>query len=108
MTKTDLKFATGQFLLIVGLVLAAIGGQWPLFIGLTLIIVSAFFGFRRPPSRSFASVLIRILLSIGAIALFVWCTSFGAKTPPLAALVGVWMAFSIDEFQTWRKTRNLT
>jgi hypothetical protein len=37
----------------------------------------------------------------------VWFSSFGAKPPPVAALIGVWLGWSIDEFSAWRKSRSL-
>lgn len=108
MKNTDIKFVTGQILFIVGLVLLAISGRWSFFAGLALVMVSALFGLRAMRPRSFAGLAIRILLWISGVAFLIWFSSFGAEKPPIAALVGVWLGGSIDEFSTWRQSRRLT
>jgi hypothetical protein len=37
-----------------------------------------------------------------------WLSARGTEKPPLGALVGVWLGWSIDEFKTWQKRRRLT
>jgi len=108
MKNTDIKFVAGQILLIAGLVLLSIGGRWSFFTGLALVMISALFGLRATRSRSLFGLIIRLLLWVGCMAFLVWFSSFGAEKPPLAALVGVWLGWSIDEFNTWRLSRRLT
>ena len=108
MKNTDIKFVAGQMLLIAGLVLLSIGGRWSFFTGLALVMISALFGLRATRPRSFAGLVVRILLWIACMAFLIWFSSFGAEKPPVAALVGVWLGWSIDEFNTWRLSRRLT
>ena len=108
MKNTDIRFVTSQTLLIVGLVVLSIGGRWSFFTGLALVMVSGLFSLRRDGRpRSLVAQIIRTVLFIGCIAFLIWFSSFGAEKPPLAALVGVWLGFSIDEFSSWRKHRRL-
>ena len=104
MKNTDIKFVMGQTLLIVGLVMLSIGGRSSFFIGLGLVMISALFSLRATKPRSFAGWVIRLLLWFGCVALLVWFWSLGEQ-PPMAALVGVWLGFSIDEFTAWRSSR---
>ena len=108
MKNTDIKFVVGQTLLIVGLVLLAISGRGSFFTGLALVMISALFGLRATRPRNFAGLAVRILLWIACMAFLIWFSSFGAEKPPIAALVGVWLGWSIDEFNTWRLSRRLT
>ena len=108
MKNTDLKFVASQTLLVVGLVILSIGDRWSFFFGLALVMISGLFSLRRD-TRLMSPVawIVRILLFIGCIAFLIWFSSFGAVKPPLAALIGVWLGFSIDEFSSWRKSREL-
>jgi hypothetical protein len=108
MKNIDIRFATSQTLLIVGLVLLSIGGRWSFFTGLALVMISALFALRATKPRSFAGWIIRLLLWVGCMAFLIWFSSFGAEKPPIAALVGVWLGCSIEEFNTWRLSRRLT
>jgi hypothetical protein len=108
MKTTDIKFAAGQLLLIAGMVIISFGVRWSFFIGLVLMMVSALFGLRSSWPRSWSGWLFRILLWIACIAFLVWLSAFGTEKPPLAALVGVWLGWSIEEFNTWRQSRRLT
>ena len=108
MKNTDIKFVTGQILLIVGLFLLSIGGQWSFFTGLILVMISALFSLRATRPNGFAGWIIRLLLWIGCMAFLAWFSSFGTEKPPIAALVGVWLGCSIDEVNTWRLSRRLT
>jgi multisubunit Na+/H+ antiporter MnhG subunit len=107
MKNIDITFVAGQTLFLVGLIILSIGSHWTFFAGLALVMVSAFFGLRRTRPRSSVGSIIRILLGIGCIVCLVWFSSFGAKPPPVAALIGVWLGWSIDEFSAWRKSRSL-
>jgi hypothetical protein len=108
MKNADIKFVANQTLLIAGLVLLSIGGRWSFLIGFALVMISALFSLRSTLPKSFVSLMIRILLWIGCIAFLVWFTSLGADKPPLAALVGVWIGCSIDEYNSWRQRKKLT
>ena len=108
MKNTDIKFAIGQTLFVAGLVLLAISGRASFFVGLSLVMISALFGLRATRPRSFAGLAVRILLWIACMAFLIWFSSFGAEKPPIAALVGVWLGVSIEEFNTWRQSRRLT
>lgn len=108
MKNTDIKFAAGQILLIIGLAILSIGVRWSFFAGLALVMVSGLFSLRRDVRLwTPAAQIIRILLWIGCMVFLVWFSSFGAEKLPLAALVGVWLGYSIDEFSSWRKSRSL-
>ena len=108
MKNIDIKFVAGQTLLIAGLVILSIGARWSFFTGLALVMISALFSLRATRPRSFAGLIVRLLLWVGCMAFLVWFSSFGAEKPPVAALVGVWLGWSIDEFNTWRLSRRLT
>jgi hypothetical protein len=106
MKKNNIKFVAGQFLWIVGLVMLSIVGHWAFWTGFTLVTVAAFLSLRRdtrPRSLVFGAIM--TLLGICCMVFFAWFSSFGAKPPPVAALVGVWLSFNIDEFNSWRKSR---
>ena len=47
------------------------------------------------------------MFCVGAVAFLVWFSRFGAEKPLVAALVGAWLGFSIDEFNTWRQSRGV-
>jgi hypothetical protein len=109
MKNIDIKLATSQTLLIAGLVILSIGGRLTFFSGLALVVIAGAFTLRRdaqPTSR--VARLLWTLFYIGCVVFLIWFTSFGAEKPPVAALVGAWLAFSIDEFSWWRKNRRLT
>ena len=100
------KLVTSQTLLIVGLIVLSIGGRWSFFTGLALVMVSGRFALRRDsrPMR-FIAWIIWAVFCIGFIGLLVWVSSFGAEKPPLTALIGAWLAFSVDEYYWWEMNR---
>jgi hypothetical protein len=105
MKNTDIKFVTGQMLLITGLVVLSIGGHWSFFTGLALLMISGLFGLRATRPWSGFGLFFQLVLWVGCMAFLFWFSSFGAEPPPIAALVGVWLGCSIDEFNTWRLSR---
>jgi hypothetical protein len=108
MKNTDIKFVAGQICLIIGLAILSIGVRWSFFAGLAVVMVSGLFSLRRDARLwTPAAQIIRTLLWIGCMVFLVWFSSFGAKKLPLAALVGVWLGYSIDEFSSWRKSKSL-
>jgi hypothetical protein len=108
MKTTDIKFVAGQILLIAGMVVISVGARWSFFIGLALMMISALFSLRGSWPRSLAGWFFRTLLWTACVVFLVWLSAFGAEKPPLAALVGVWLGWSIEEFSTWRQSRRLT
>jgi glucose dehydrogenase len=108
MKNTDIKLVAGQILLIGGLAILSIGSRWSFFIGLAVVMISGLLSLRRSVApRSLIANIIRAVLWIGCMVFLVWFFSFGDKKPPFAALVGVWLGFSIDEFNSWRSSRRL-
>ena len=107
MKNTDIKFVASQILLVVGLVVLSIGVRWSFFTGFALVMVSALFSLRATKPRSFTGWIIRIFLWVGCMVFLFWFSSFGTEKPPIAALVGVWLGCSIDEFNTWQLSRGL-
>ena len=115
MKITDIKFVAGQILLVAGIIIISIGARWSSFTGLALIMVSASFGLRSSWPRSWASRRFfcwgfSLCYSMAGMAFLVlvfsiWCR---CRKPPLAALIGVWFAWIIDEFNAWRQSRRLT
>ena len=108
MKNIDIKFATSQAFLIIGLVLFSVDVFWSLFIGLVFFIASAVLSLRFTRPRSIFTGIIRILCGIAITAFFLWYPIGGDRKLPVAALVAVWLGVSIDEFRVWRKTRSLT
>lgn len=96
MKNIDIKFVAGQVLLIAGMAIISIGARWSFFTGLALMMISALFCLRSSWPRSFAGWSFRILLWIACMIFLVWLSAFGTERPPVAALVGVWLGWSIE------------
>ena len=83
-----------------------IGGHWAFWTGLMLVTVAAFLSLRRDTrTKSLVFRIVLTLLGICCMVFFAWFSSFGAKPPPVAALIGAWFSFNIDEFNSWWKSR---
>jgi len=105
MKSTDIKFAAGQLLLTGGLAIEYIGVPWSFFTGLGLVMSSGLLSLNAARPKSLLGWVIRPLLFVGSMIFLVWFSSFGAEKPPLAALIGVWIGVSIDEFRSWQEMR---
>jgi hypothetical protein len=107
MKNIDIQFAVSQTLLIAGLVILSIGVRWSFFTGFALLGISALSSLRATRPRSLTGWILQLLLWIGCLACMFWFSSRGTTSLPIAALVGVWLGFGVDEFNTWRLSRKL-
>lgn len=100
----DIKFAVGELSLTIGLVLLSFGIRWCFFVGFALFMASTLFSLRR--DRRPLNPFIWIPLWLGCAIFLAWLSALGTEPMPWAALVGVWIGLSAEEFNSWRQSRS--
>jgi hypothetical protein len=108
MKNPGIKLVVGLVLLTAAGILMCAGTRWLFFLGLALGAVSAWFSLRPRIPVGRLRGLIGWLGCIGAVALFLWLSSFGRKPLPWAGACAGIFAVGMTELEHWRATRRAT